>query len=95
MAEPEGKKKIAKAKKPKDPPETLKGPCGDEVARYGLSKRRLEVARCYNCMGKVKVSAGILLRVARTETIVICGKCLGDPGHPEEKPYDAELEDAL
>lgn len=81
---------MAEKKAPKAPPETLKELTADidnEVTRYGMTKRRLEVTRCFECMGKVKVSAGIMIRVARTQSIVLCGKCLGEPGHPEERPY--------
>lgn len=81
---------MAEKKPKKNPPETLKELAADisnEVSRYGMTKRRLEITRCYECMGKVKVSAGIMIRVARTQSIVLCGRCLGEPGHPEERPY--------
>lgn len=85
---------MAEKKKPKAPPESLKelpSDISNEVSRYGMTRRRLEVTRCFECVGKVKVSAGIMLRVARTESIVICGKCLGEPGHPEERPYRKDV----
>jgi hypothetical protein len=68
--------------------ETLKELAADisnEVTKYGMTKRRLEWTRCDSCVGKVRVSAGVMLRIARAETTVVCGKCLGDPGHPVEK----------
>lgn len=82
-------------KKKKAPPETLKelpSDIANEVTRYGMTKRRLEVTRCFRCMAKIKVSAGIMLRVARTQSTVTCGKCLGNPGHPEERDYQPEEE---
>lgn len=75
--------------------ETLKEVQGisNDVSRYGLSKRRLEVTRCDRCMEKVKVSAGIMMRVALTESIVVCGHCLGYPGYPEERPVGEQSGD--
>lgn len=83
---------MAEEKKKKPKIETLKELPSDipaEVGRYGMTKRRLEWTRCDRCVGKVRVSAGIMLRIARAQSVVVCGKCLGDPGYPEEYPVSS------